>query len=79
MIEANIQYYLPRTTHGSTLSKMIFSTVCLSLSLSLSLSSPFPLPLSPLSPQSLYLGEGGRERGREGGRYMERRERGREG
>jgi len=27
MIEANIQYYLPRTTHGSTLSKMIFSNV----------------------------------------------------
>lgn len=28
MIQANINYYLPRTTHGSTLSKMIFSNVC---------------------------------------------------
>ena len=29
MVEANIEYYLPRTTHGSTLSKMIFATVCM--------------------------------------------------
>eukprot|EP00026_Physarum_polycephalum_P001716 Phypoly_transcript_01718.p1 GENE.Phypoly_transcript_01718~~Phypoly_transcript_01718.p1 ORF type:complete len:621 (+),score=65.82 Phypoly_transcript_01718:1253-3115(+) len=27
MIQANIEYYLQRTTHGSTLSKMIFSTI----------------------------------------------------
>lgn len=27
MIKENIQYYLPRTTHGSTLSRMIFSNI----------------------------------------------------